>query len=542
MTIGLAGVVTDICRRAGLADAMFDASDLSGIELEGFVVTNQYTASDALAALAQIFFFDAASYDGVIHFVRRGASADVTVYEGDFVDDNRDVDQTKKGDAIQIPRVLNLGYYDAGSGGLSPSKQTSERAGDRRAVGEVSIQTAAVITADVAAAAAAINHRVMIENQRGELRFALSDAYLRLVPAQCLLVSWDGQVARVRIVGISLFDGYQEYTCLRDRQSAYTVANVQSLPPAVSTPPPSRDVGNTLLALLDIPLLRDADDAAGVGLYIAVAGQVEAWSGAVVDLSYDGGANYVDSGTALVGAVMGELTSTLGDHPAEYPDETNVATVRIDTFGAVLEDATLTQMLNRNNLAAIGNELTGWELVNFGSVTEATSGHWQIGLWLRGRKDTAPRPHYAGEKFVLLDRSAIAFQSGSSADIGRSLTVRAISIGSTSGAETVEYLDLVGNTQVERRAGYLTARRDGSDIIADWQGVGRLGGGGAAVHGARFTGYRIEFVGFLDTITVDTIAQAITQDVTTLSAPTTVRVYQRNALTGLGPYAEVIVP
>lgn len=541
MTILLEDVVTDICARAGLDAAMFDTTDIAGVELEGFVATNQYTASDALVALSQVFFFDIANYDGVLHFVRRGGDADETITEDEFVDEARDVEQTKKGDAIQIPRVLNLGYYDFDSGGLSPSKQTSERVGDSRVVGEVSIQTAAVITADAAAEAVIVAHRVLAENQRGEIRFSLPDKYLRLTPAQCINVTMNGSTVRVRIVSVSVFDGYQEYVCLRDRLSAYTVANVVGMPPDPSTPPPSRDVGNTLLAVLDIPLLRDADDPAGIGLYVAVGGQVAAWGGAVVDVSRDGGANYTDSATAMISAVIGELTSTLPSHPQEYPDETHVITVRLDTYGATLESATLEQMLGRANLAAIGNEIDGWELINFGDVVEASSGHWQLSTLLRGRKDTAPRYHTPGNKFVLLDRSAIAFQAGSIADIGRTVTVRAVSIGSTSGAETTEDVDPIGATQIERHPGYVVARRDGSNMVVTWQGVGRLGGGSTVAHGARFDGYRVEFEGF-GTIVVDTTAQELTQDVSSLSAPTYVRVYQRNSLTGLGPYTEVLVP
>jgi hypothetical protein len=539
----LAGVVMEICIRAGLDPRHVDVGQLHELPVRGFAVTNQYPASEALRALAQIYFFDPTNYDGQLHFVTRGQNTVLTVTEDEMLDDDQDIEQAKRADSIQIPRVLHLNYHDI-HGGIAPDKQTSERSGDRRATGEVSLQTVVLMAANEAAMVVHINHKVMIENQKGELKFSLPDKYIRLTPADNIFVQWQGWTERVRIIRVDVFDGYQEYTCLRDRQSAYSLMNlnIEGIPPAPQTPPPSSIVGPTLIAPLDIQLMRDADDNFGIGIYIAVSGIFPAWNGCLIELSYDGGQNYVDSGESRISAIMGELITPLGDHPAEFPDTHNTCSVRIDTPNAELFDATLTGLLNRENLAAVGTLEDGFELINFGDAEETTEGEWTIGHLLRGRKDTKPRAHAPGERFVLLERGFISFQVGSITDIGRTLTFRATSFGTSPETGTVVSLVFRGNTQVERRVGYLSARRvDANNMLVTWQGVGRLGGGAAVAQGSRFAGYRVVFDDGDTELEIDTQAQSLTQDVSSLSSPINIRVYQLNDLTGEGPAAEVTI-
>src|SRR5690606_36657019 len=119
--------------------------------------------------------------------------------------------------------------------------------------------------------------------------------------------------------------------------SNYT-SDVEGIPAAPQTPPPSSVVGPTLLQPLDIHILRDVDDTFGLIRYIAVAGIHPAWQGARVEVSYDGGANYVESFDVKTSAVMGTLASSLPDHPYAYPDETNTFSVNINTYHGALEE------------------------------------------------------------------------------------------------------------------------------------------------------------------------------------------------------------
>jgi hypothetical protein len=98
-----------------------------------------------------------------------------------------------------------------------------------------------------------------------------------------------------------------------------------------------------------------------------------------------------------------------------------------------------------------------------------------------------------------------------------------------------------GRTQIEREVGYLSARRDGVNAIVEWQGVGRLGSGAQAAHGARFDGYRVTFDDGVTETAIETDAQTLTHNVSGFSAPLSIRVAQLNTLTGAGPETEVVL-
>lgn len=530
----LADVVTDICARASLPASLIDVSELESVTCRGFVVTNTYPAYAALKALSDVFFFDPADLNGIVKFVRRGANSVATFTENDFLDDEQDIEQSKRQDAIQIPRVLHVNYHDV-AGGIATDKQTSERSGDRRATGEMSVQSAVIMRADEAAQLVAIHHKVMIEDQRGELKFCLPDSFIRLVPSNNVIVQWQQRSIRARIVKADVYDGYQEYVCLHDRQSTYT-SNVEGIPAAPQTPPPSSAVGPTLIQPLDIHILKDADDNVGLLYYVAVSGVLQAWQGALVELSMDGGANYIESASTRISSVMGEIITGLGDHPAEFPDEVNTVTVRIDTPLAELTETDLPGMLNGLNLAIIGDEL-----IQFATADEIVEGTWQISLLLRGRKGTQAVAHVAGERFVLLDTRTVSIVPASLSDIGRALTFRATSFGLAVETGTVITMTYTGRSQIEREPGYVMAHRDGTDLVVTWQGVGRLGSGATVAHGSRFAGYRVTFDDGAIEQVVDTDDQELTHDVTALGSPISIRVAQLNDLTGAGPYIEVII-
>lgn len=534
--VTLQSVVNAVCARAGMAAGTYDSSMLSG-EVDGITIVNTYPAYTVLRSLSEVFFFDPSNYDGQLHFVPRGAGSVATITEEDMVDDDSDIDfdGSIRADSIAAPRIMHLNYFDV-QGGLATDKQTSERAGDRRAIGEVSMQSAVVMESTQAARVVAVNHKIAVEELAGELKFSLPDSFLNLVSSNAIIVQRNGRSNRFRITKCEVFDGYQRYECMRDRQSAYT-SNVEGIPAAPQTPPPSSVIGPTTIQPLDIHILRDQDDVIGLSLYIAVSGTLPAWQGALIELSYDGGQNYVDSAEVTVDAVMGTLDQSLGDHPRDFPDVVNTLTVGISTPDAELEETDLAGMLNGFNLAIVGNEI-----IQFANADETSEGHWELSLLLRGRLGTQTVQHPAGTRFVLLDTSSINRVAASITDIGKTLTFRATSFGETEDSAVVTSIVYTGRSQIEREAAYVQASLDGTDAIVSWQGVGRLGSGATVAHSEHFTGYRVTFSdGVAADIVVNTQLTQITQDVSSLSQPITISVAQVNSFTGAGPEIEVTV-
>ena len=333
------------------------------------------------------------------------------------------------------------------------------------------------------------------------------------------------------IAKVGTGDGEQSYKVIRDRQSLYTM-QVEGIPQEPPATPPSSVAGPTLIEILDIPIQRDSHDM--LGFYAAVTGVFPAWPGASVDLSLDGGENYIASHTTRSGSIMGTLSTALDAHPHEYPDTVNSCEVAISTPNALLENSTLAGMMNRANRALIGDEV-----VAFADSDEVTPGVWELSHWLRGREGTDSVSHAIGERFVMLNTAL--FIPAELSWLGRPLTFRAATLGRPLDEATVTTITFTGQSQRERRPAYLQARRDGADAVISWQGVGRLGGGVHVAMGAYFSGYVVTITDGSTTQTHDTAASALTTSLSAFSGPVTVTVQKRNNFTGLGPGIEVTI-
>jgi len=526
-------IVADIAARSNIPANRINVGALDPEKIvRGYTIGGSYAASGILQTLSAVSFFDPYSADGKVNFMPRGRDAEATILDGDMIDDGGDVEDsnTRRGDSISIPRVLHLNYYDV-AGGLNTDKQHSERPEGTRAEGEMSLQSPVVMSADEAATVVKITHGLIVEQQKGELNFSLPDSWLSLTEADPVLVQTGTKIVRAIISKVETDDGEQAYTAIRDRQSLYST-QVQGIPSAPVTRPPSSVAGPTILQFLDIPILRDSHDM--LGFYLAVSGILPAWPGASVDLSIDGGANYIESQTTRSSSVIGTLVTALGDHPFPYPDAVNSCQVAITTPNALLESATLAGMMNRRNRVVIGNEI-----INFGDSDEVTQGVWELSNFLRGRLGTATDPHAIGERFVMLDTAL--FIPAELSWLNRTLTFRATTFGRPADEATITTVIFTGQSQVERQPAYLQARRSGTDAVIGWQGVGRLGGGANVAMGSHFAGFRITITGGSVTQTFDQLQQSLTTPLAAFAGPVTVPVQQRNNFTGLGPAIEVTI-
>lgn len=512
-------IVQEIADRCGIPYDRIETDLLEGY-VEGFSVTNSQSGSAAIDTLAGMFLFDPTNYDGVLHFKPRGENIVAAITSDHLVDEGDGVETKERKDSITIPRVVHLEYYDT-DGGLTTDKQTSDRgADDRRNKAESTTQTTVIMRADDAARAVVISHKISIEEARGEVRFSLPDSWLQLTCADPITL--DG--ARMRIKEIEIDDGKQNYVCVYDRVSAYQ-STIKGVPISVPSVPPSLIISPSIIEIIDSHILSSADDQ--LGYYVAVSSETSGWTGAVVELSKDGGATWIDSDSTTSNAIMGTLSAPLGQHTHWYRDDTNTLTVELLRDDMELIPATMTEMMNRSNLAIVGDEM-----INFSDAEQVGPKTWELRGLLRGRKGTGAISHSAGSRFVLLDSFSVTFVPAELFELGRSLTFRATSFGLEPGASSTT-VTLLGRSQIERQPAYIRTQRTGGDIVVEWQGVGRLGGGSSVGMGAYFNGYRVT----LGAHTVDTMDRTVTIPY----AAGVLSVRQLNQITGAGPAATVTV-
>lgn len=183
-------------------------------------------------------------------------------------------------------------------------------------------------------------------------------------------------------------------------------------------------VANTTLALLDIPLLRDADNVPGH--YLAIKGQNTSWPNAGLYRSLDD-VTFDLQTTVADQTVIGSCSTTLGDWTGGTVfDETNTLTV-VTGIGQ-LASATRDQILNSTsvNAAAVGSEL-----IQFRDATLVSAGVYTLSGLLRGRRGTewAMTGHASAEPFVVLGLSGLRFMPLDSSELGRLFYYKAVTAG-----------------------------------------------------------------------------------------------------------------
>jgi hypothetical protein len=534
-SLSLQNIVSSICVDARLDPSMFDVSLLPDLEVFGFATSPDYSAVEAIKELAKVYFFDAQDADGKVRFIPRGGDFVRVIDEAEFVEgeDEPETDTTR--DSISVPRLLHLMYFDV-SGGQAADKQFSERQISPRSEAPTVLSTPVIMDAETAARAIRIQHQVMEEELRGELVFGLSDKHLDLASSDVIALSYRGRSQRIRFIEDRTNDGWQGYKAVRDRQSAYT-ATVQATPPATVTNPPSRIVGPTRFAFLDIPALTQAGDV--LSYHVAVCGELPTWRGAAIERQ-DGGSQWSLLATDGTGTVMGTLTAALPLASEFYPDETNAITVALARADDDLEGITREAWLSRGNACALVRADGTAEIVQFRDAVETTPGTWQLTGLQRGRLNSGASAHPIGAAFVLLD-GALLLSSGSER-IGTTLTHRAYSVGETPTTATPQARTWTARSQREWPPIIETAVRTVDTLAVTWTPRHRFGSEEAPVASSHFDGWRIEATSGSTTVGVDSLTPSASLNVAGLTNPITVTVRGRNRLAGLGDAATRIVP
>jgi hypothetical protein len=82
-SVRLADIVTDLAKRAGLTAGQLNVAQLTD-EVRGFTVTDNRNVRRAIEDLQDVFVFDAAEVDGLIHYYKRGLPSVATIPEVRF--------------------------------------------------------------------------------------------------------------------------------------------------------------------------------------------------------------------------------------------------------------------------------------------------------------------------------------------------------------------------------------------------------------------------------------------------------------------------
>lgn len=398
--VTLASIVQSICDSVGVT---CDVAELDEIMVSGFVVTRQMSAVEALNYLAAIYYFDGVPHGATLYFKLRGGSSVMTISTDDlaahdFGADSPDALTEDRDKEIDVPQTFSVNFtnidndYQQGSVPALRLNAYSQQVATLDATAVAMTTTQAIQLAETA--------KITSWIERTKNTFS-GDYRLKALQFADVVTIDDGvTLRRRRVTKTTDQQGLMQFECVADDASAYSSPRTSSGSQSSSVVfrPPATD-----FLLLDIPILRDADNT--LGGYAAVdAGP--SWPGVSVQDS-DDDEIFVTEAVLTTKTIIGFATGALGDfEDGNVFDHRSSVTVNVgaDTLSSYSQSVVLA-----------GNApgyLIGNEIGCACTATLVSTGVYRLTDWLRGLRGTeaAKATHVAGERFVVLQPSGVGLR------------------------------------------------------------------------------------------------------------------------------------
>lgn len=483
----VADIITQICKRAGLAANQIDVTDLSAVSVAGYSISSICDAADIIAPLRTIAFFDCVESGNVLRFPTRGKEIVTTLTAdqiGCFDGGSTGADGSSstnvppsvavvRQDETTLPRSIRL-HYKAVSRDYQDDEQDSPFRSTSKAVDDQDISIPLCIGDDQALQAAEIAWSDAWAG-RNSYTINVDQSLAALECADCIGVPVDGFIQRMRIVRDSnAAFVLRKLSCVADDQGSYISFAVAS--PPVRRPSTLAFLSPTLAVFLNIPSLQDIDNNAG--FYVVAYPDPSSgnkWNGATFYQSVDG-TNFSQSATATQAGTVGTMDTAVPASESVTWDTTTILTVNLpasESFESRTDDAVLAGA----NAAAMGAD-GRWEIIQFATATQITPTQWQLSRLLRGRRGTeyVMGSSQAGDRFVLVSTGDLVRIPMNVSQIGGSYVYKVVSMGASfSAGNTYDFISrgtaLVPFSPVDAVANYVS---DG-DIDISWFRRDRLG-------------------------------------------------------------------
>ena len=426
----LRATVEALCARAGMPAGTYDAAALASITkpVRALAVADVSATRGTLEQLAAAYFFDCTLADK-LYFRPRGGSAVATIpFEDLGAGPERAAAEPLAlvyGSDLELPPQVFVSYIN-----VSDDNQAGSEGSSRIVASQAAAKTVQLALGFTPAEAKGIADALVVDGLSGLVtsNIALPLNYSRLEPGDVVNVLDEASTSyRVRLLRRNEAGGVLSFEVAVDDASAFTSSQITS-----GGYTPSNTVGGTsatLLQLLDIPLLRDADD--GPGYYVAAKGAAAGWPGAAVQSSLN---NTDFDQVAEVGelAIFGACTTTLGNYTGVGFDEINSVTVNVGT--GELASSTRDAMLADETINAM---LIGSEVIRFRTATGSAGAYALTGL-LRGQRGTewAIGTHAASERCVLLQARGMRRVTTQTSDTGQVRYVKGVTLGALASSAT----------------------------------------------------------------------------------------------------------
>lgn len=420
----LQAVIERLCARADLDAAQYDASALSTITraVRSMAISQVTPIRQVIETLAGAYYFGGTLSDKLYFRPRGGSSVATIPYasigagEGDAAAEPLSL---KLANDLEIPAQIALTYSNV-DGDYNVATEYSHRlltgqtstSSVQLPLGLTPAEAKGTVDSLIADSAAAIFSTTI----------AVGSEWARLEPTDVVsVIDRDSSSYRMRVQRKTESGPVITLELVLDDASALSSSGITSTAYTDSTS--VAGTPGTLLRLLDIPILRDADD--DVGLYAAFAGDSTPWPGAALYKSPDDSI-YTLSQSATDSAGMGATSTALTTWAGGFVfDEASSVTVIMES--GTLSSFTRDQIFDGTAPAY----LIGSEIVYAKNATLVSADTYTLTGFLRGMRGTewASSGHVAIENFTVLSSSGIRRETMTTAEIGALRYFKAPTLG-----------------------------------------------------------------------------------------------------------------
>ncbi|MFN7948390.1 MAG: phage tail protein [Blastocatellia bacterium] len=422
------------CEMAGLHYTDYDFSNLDAYPLRGLYVNQREAPRRSLENAGRLFGLDFITHDGLVTSVIRSTTsvATITANELGMTEGGSDAAdspgaasvpprlETRLLDEVQLPRRIDLKFFD-------PEKdhQVSTAGAFKQITRSERHETIETPLTLIASEARQMAERELVAGwiEQAAHTFSLGPKYAWLRPSDVVTIVRDGFTHLVRLAEIQgAVPGALKMQSIAADAAIYDVVAAAASQP--SPPVAVKLVASTVVALMDVPWLRDQDTTPGFYAAATTRGGYE-WPGA--NLYVDRGAGWESVAEFTAPAVMGRAVTPLqnGSSPGTTFDTTS--TVTLDLYWGELDSATAAQVLDGANFAVLGHEVIQFQTA---SRVSGYANRWTLSGLRRGQKKTGgyTATHASGERFVLLN-SAVRFVPMQLAELGLTRTWKGVTAG-----------------------------------------------------------------------------------------------------------------
>jgi hypothetical protein len=482
--VTLGSIVSAISVRADLTTDQIDVSQLTDL-VDGYVIGNQADARTCIEPLQVAWPFDAVEHDVLVRFPRRGVDGLVATIDdidlGAFVPpgDPPALMTTERTQETDLPRVVNATFLNVDTD-YQNGEERAKRLITTSAL-ETSLQLPIVMSSAKALNVCEVTlYQAWVERERFSI--SLPRKWILLEPSD--LIQADGRTFRItkkteQADGVVKIDGVAASLAIYNH--AAPPAEGVGMPGGGGTPPTTPPViQDTTLLLLDLPLIRDTDNA--FGFYAAMNGATQpTWPGATLYKSVDG-VTFNAELTDTQADTFGDCSTTLGDfHGGNIVDELNTLTVVLNPGSGTLSSVTNLALMNGANKAAVGTVgTTGvrqMEIIQYRDATLTAPSTYVLSGLLRGRRGSEwMMPlHVASEKFVALPSSTNV--NGDPSELYLPRSYRAVTSGRALASAAVQSFTNYGIAKMPYAPVHLNGgRQTTGDILLTWVRRTRIGG------------------------------------------------------------------